>query len=315
MTESMRAQTTESFFRLITVDNFHGRHYQDEVLALREGGYIDFPATVTIETLSLCNAACNFCPYPGLDRKGERLQDEIIEKIFNDISEIPDRPPFKFSLSRVNEPFLDTRIFTISQEVERRFPEASAFFFSNGSPLTEKNLLSLAELKRVDFLNISINDHRRHEYERIMGLPYDSILQRLHLICEMRNSGLLKFPILLSRVGDGTRADRDFLGWVQDTYPSLSGVVRVRGNWLGAVQGQVAAAPDVGCRQWFEVHVLTNGRAAHCCIDPDGSHGTGDASHQHLIREIYNHPVRRHLRKEVSSRGNVDICATCPMLP
>src|SRR5579872_1055625 len=223
----------ESVYRQITADNFHGHPYQAEVLALRNGPYIEFPATVTIETLALCNAACDFCPYPGLDRKGETLPDEIIEKILTEIGEIPNRPPFKVSLSRVNEPFLDSRIFAISQEIERRFPEASNFFFSNGTPLAEKNLLALAELQRIDYLNISMNDHRRSEYERVMRLPFEATLRRLELVHRMKRSGILKFPVYLSRVGDGTLVDQEFLAWVRTNYPSFRGIVNVRGNWLG----------------------------------------------------------------------------------
>jgi hypothetical protein len=305
----------ESVYRRVSAEDFHGHRYQDEVLALRDGPYLEFPATISVETLSLCNAACDFCPYPGLERKGERMPDALIEKILNDISDIAIKPSFKFCLARVNEPFLDTRIFAISREIERRFPQASNFFFSNGSPLTEKNLLALAELQRVDYLNISVNDHRREEYERIMRLPFEHIRRRLDVLCKMKSSGVLRFPVYVSRVADGTPADQAFLDWVHAEYPALSGLVKVRGNWLGTIEGDLTAAPDAGCRQWFELHILTNGRAAFCCIDADGRHGAGDARHEHVIHEIYNHPARKHLRKQVDSRRQVNLCQTCPMLP
>jgi Radical SAM superfamily/Iron-sulfur cluster-binding domain len=309
------ATQEKSFHRQISVEDFHGSPYQDQVLALRKGPYLDFPATLSIETMSLCNAACDFCPYPGLDRKGETMPDQIIEKILNEIGEISDRPPFKITLARVNEPFLDTRLFDVSHDIERRFPEATSFFFSNGTPLTEKNLLRLAELQRVDYLNISVNDHRREKYERTMRLPFDNTLSRLDLVQRMKNSGALKFPVFLSRVGDGTPADAEYLEWVRMRYPSLNGLVTVRGNWLGKIHGDVARAPDVACRQWFELHILANGRTAFCCIDSEGSHGMGDARRHHVIHEVYNHPARRKLRSEVNSRREVDPCNTCPMLP
>jgi sulfatase maturation enzyme AslB (radical SAM superfamily) len=117
-----------TFYRNVSAEDFHGNSYQSQVVALRDGPYMDFPAKVTVETMVLCNAVCDFCPYPVLERKGQIMPDSLIEKILCELEDIPNRPAFEVSLSRVNEPFLDTRIFDISAEIERRFPEARNFF-------------------------------------------------------------------------------------------------------------------------------------------------------------------------------------------
>jgi len=304
-----------SLYRKVSNEDFHGSAYQDTFLALRNGPYLDFPTVLSIETQSLCNAACNFCPYPNLTRKGEIMSDQLIEKILGEVAGIEHRPPFQVTLSRVNEPFLDARVLDITCEIERRLPEATNMFFSNGTPLTEKTLLRLSQLQRVDFLMVSVNDHRPTQYEEVMRLPFDKTVARLNLLHEMKASGILKFQIYLSRVGDGSSADNEFLDWVKSTYPSLSGLVTVRGDWMGLVPATLAPAPNVGCRQWFQLHVLANGRAAFCCVDGEGRHGTGDAHSQHVIHEIYNQENRRRLRTEVLSRLSVNICRPCPMLP
>jgi len=46
--------------------------------------YIDYPAIVSIETYSCCNAACHFCPHHSLERKGVKMSTELFEKIIND---------------------------------------------------------------------------------------------------------------------------------------------------------------------------------------------------------------------------------------
>lgn len=302
-------------YRAVTAQDFHGAAYQDSVLALRDGPYLAFPKTISIETLALCNAACNFCPYPNLTRKGEAMPDDLIEKILSDMEEIPARPPFGINLSRVSEPFLDSRVVDISMDIERRFPEASSMFFSNGTPLTEKNLLRLSLLQRVSFLNVSLNDHRPELYEEIMRLPFDKTITRLNLIQEMKASGVLRFAVYVSRVGDGTAADAEFLEWVRTTFPSLSGLVTPRGDWMGAIPGTLSPVPDVGCRQWFNLHLLSSGKSAFCCVDSDGRHGIGDARSEHVIHEIYNHPDKRKLRSAIASRLKVRACQLCPMLP
>jgi len=75
-----------------------------------------------------------------------------------------------------------------------------------------------------------------------------------------------------------TPADAAFLEWVKRSYPLFNGLVTMRGDWMGAVPAPVGAVPDVGCRQWFELHLLANGKAAFCCIDADARHGVGDAA-------------------------------------
>ena len=304
-----------TFYRQVTAEDFHGAPYEDYVRELRAGPHVDFPQTVSIETLSLCNAACSFCPYPGLERKGQKMPDHLIEKILRELEEIEDRPAFEVTFTRVNEPFLDNRIFDLAKEIERRLPEAVQFFHSNGTPLTEKNLLRLAELQRIAYLSVSVNDYRPRQYETLMALPFERILARLDLIHRMKLSGSLNFPIFVSRVGDGSAADAEFLEWVRRTYPALSGLVTIRGDWLGAVKVQIGNTPNVGCRQWFQLHLMSDGREAFCCIDSDGKYGMGDANRQHVIHEIYQHPIRRRLRTEIISRQDVGTCRTYPMLP
>jgi sulfatase maturation enzyme AslB (radical SAM superfamily) len=68
--------------------------------------YLRYPMLIGLETLARCNAKCHFCPYPGMERKGERMSDELIAKVLNDLTDIPADLPFRINFTRVNEPFL-----------------------------------------------------------------------------------------------------------------------------------------------------------------------------------------------------------------
>src|ERR1035437_8820350 len=92
-------------YRAVTAQDFHGAAYHDSVLALRDGPYLAFPKTISIETLALCNAACNFSPCPTVTGRGEAMPAHLIEKALPDREETPARPPFGINLSRVREPF------------------------------------------------------------------------------------------------------------------------------------------------------------------------------------------------------------------
>ena len=72
-----------------------------------------YPAHVHMETMALCNASCSFCPYPSLERKGATMPTALIEKIIDDLTSIPRSVPFQLSPFKVNEPFLDRRLFYV----------------------------------------------------------------------------------------------------------------------------------------------------------------------------------------------------------
>ena len=147
------------------------QQYQRSVDWLRESRYMDFPHEVSIETLAVCNAACVFCPYPDLERKGDRMPDAMVAKIITDLQDVPQDLPFSISPFKINDPLLDVRIFDILEDCGARLPSASLRMFTNGSPLTEKHIARLAKVRNLAHLWISLNHHDEKRYEQIMKLP------------------------------------------------------------------------------------------------------------------------------------------------
>lgn len=274
---------------------------------------VDYPAVVSIETFAYCNAACEFCPYPNLTRKGEKMPDELIDKVISDLGEIPTNHAFEINLSRINEPFLDARIYDIAAHVTERLPSASLVFFSNGTPLNAGNIEKLARLPRVARLNISLNEFEANAYEKSMQLPLEPTLQVLRKLHQGVVNGYLSFPVVLSRVGDGSATDRLFVSWARENFPAFSAFVSPRSDWMGLVPQRDAMIPDQGCTQWYKLHILADGRDAYCCIDAEGQWSTANARETSLL-EIYNQPARRRLRLDRLSRQNMPICGQCPLL-
>jgi MoaA/NifB/PqqE/SkfB family radical SAM enzyme len=288
--------------------------YREQVTELRLG-FLEFPSFVTIETLSLCNAACEFCPYPTLERQGEKMPTEIFEKIINDLKDIPKNHRFSMHLSRVNEPFLDSRIFSFYSMINQELPQVNVSFFTNASVLTENKIERIFEIKNVEFFVISFNDHRKTEYERVMKIPYERTIKHIDNLYQHKMKGDIKFPVFLSRVGDGTPADREFVQWCERRYPEFIVSVYPRGDWMGMTKTQNFETPDVGCRQWFQLHFLADGREAFCCIDAEGKFGFGGNVKLKHALEIYNSPERLNIRRSVQSRKELALCESCTMFP
>ena len=289
--------------------------YDRGVRALADTPYMDYPRGIGLETLVRCNASCDFCPYPSLERKGDRMSDALIEKFLDDLGDIPDHVPVAIVPARINEPFLDKRVLPLLQEAERRYSNTQSSIFSNGSTFTPKLIEGLSTLERIVLMNISFNDHRKDAYETTMGIPFDRTVRNLDALHEATVAGSFRADaISISRVGDGTDADDAFLRWCDDRWPRFSARVSPRMDWLGEVDlNWVSPPPAVSCAQFFKLQFLASGRAAFCCVDSTGKHGVGDLHDAHIL-EIYNHPVRRQLREEILTRDRVPQCGSCSVL-
>jgi len=285
--------------------------YDAGIAKLRHSYCMDYPAHVHLETLARCNASCNFCPYPNLNRQHAKMSDALIDKVLNELTEIPQDMSFQISPFKVSEPFLDTRLFQTLEKINHLLPQARICLTSNATPITEDKLEALQEIKDIRYLWISFNDHREKEYERVMGLNYQRTIQRLEMMHDVFADGDVYFPIVLSRVGDGSQADQEFVEWVGIQYPLFKSCVIPRMEWMGQVEGlTVNPVPNVGCIRWFELSITATGEVAHCCADGQAEFPIGNVNDQHVL-EIYNSPEYRKLREATVSRLSVHPCNKC----
>ena len=152
--------------------------YQQNFLSLRET-YLTTPQIVSLETYAKCDAKCDFCPYVSIERIGTKMSDELIAKIVSGIGDLDHSVPLFITLARINEPFLDKRIFDVAKAINRVAPQAQFIYFSNASPLVSNTLDKIEQLPQTYCLSLSLNDHRKARYEEIMQIPFERVLKRL----------------------------------------------------------------------------------------------------------------------------------------
>ncbi len=160
---------------------------------LGQHGYLRWPAMVHMETIAVCNAACDFCPYPTLERQGARMPDAMIEKIIRDLGDIPPHVTFQLAPYKVSDPLLEPRLFDILELVNARLPDARISIITNGAALTERNIDALCAVKNILYLSISVNYDNAEEYEAVMKIPFARTVKRLDLLHEM---GKIQLPRL-----------------------------------------------------------------------------------------------------------------------
>lgn len=264
--------------------------------------HLEYPNEVSIETLALCNARCTFCPYPTLERQGEKMPDELLTKLLDEM--IGWRRPMFFSPFKVNEPLLDQRLFTVCERVNREAPQIALRLFTNGSALTPEKIGRIALLRGVRHLWVSLNSHIPDEYERLMGLKFEQTAKRLDYL----HSVPFPHPVVLSAVG---HPNEEFRRYCFDRWPNFASITMKKDAWLGYTDSQRLDVPDAPCGRWFELSIAATGVVTHCCMDGTGKYAIGDVTKQTMF-EVYNAPQWRERRQQLVSRRQVaEPCAGC----
>jgi hypothetical protein len=278
--------------------------------------YLDWPALVHMETIAVCNAACDFCPYPHLERKGERMPDALIEKIIDDLAAIPRDVPFQINPYKVSDPFLEPRLFDILERVNERLPNAEISLITNGAALTDRNVTRLCAIRNVSYVCISLNYDNAEEYEAVMKIPFERTQKRVAALHARKLKGELPFRVWMTRVSDNKLTDLLFLDWAKANYPEFVSRIIPRNDWLGQVAtgSAVPEVPAVPCHRWFDLSITATGTVAMCCMDGEAKYPKGDARTTNVL-EIYNQPHLRRLRSElISRRAAGDPCNRCTYL-
>lgn len=270
---------------------------------LKASGMLDYPAIVHLETIASCNAACGFCPYPTLERKGVRMPDQLIAKIIDDLADIPKDVRFQLAPYKVSEPFLEPRLFDILELVNRELPNANISIITNGSPLTEKKIAQLSRVRSLSYINVSLNFDNPEEYESVMKIPFARTVERLEMLHRKHAEGVITCRVRLTRVATHRDDDLSFAHWARASFPRFQLDILPRNDWIGEVSapGGPRSVPDAPCHRWFDMSITATGVVAMCCMDGSAQYPKGDVNMQHVL-EIYNQPWLRELRATLVSR-------------
>jgi sulfatase maturation enzyme AslB (radical SAM superfamily) len=281
--------------------------------------YARQPREVSIETLALCNAACTFCPYPSLARKGAKMSMDLITHLIGQMRTWTE--PFFISPFKVNEPLLDVRLSEICAGIIAEVPAARLRLFTNGQPLTQRHTDWIQGLPvgRLEHLWVSLNSTDAQEYGELMKCSYSIVSQNLDSLHHRVAIGAFRHPVVLSRVVQGNPgeetssvlSDRDlrFHRQCLARWPRFHTQLIKRDAWLGHVQPSDPRVPATVCGRWWELSITAQGKAVLCCMDGKGEYVQGDVTQQSLL-DIYN-SGHAALRRAAKTREGITPCQSC----
>ena len=234
-----------------------------------------FPAMVAVETVSMCNAACTFCPHStsGKNEHRETMSESLFEKILADCAGQADLTTFNLSFQ--NEPLMDPRLFERLRAARRALGSAVMIsMVTNGSLLRGRRLQALLA-DPPDLLKISVTGIDAATYEAGMkNLRFHVTLKNLdNLLTVAHQHGgpriVINCVMTAAMEAVGIRAIHDF-------WNERGAQVHVMNleNRAGALAADQLAAhegrlqPRAWCKRPEEqLSIWPNGDVALCCAD------------------------------------------------
>ena len=161
---------------------------------------LDFPKSILIETCSLCQGQCIFCPYKDIRRgqETEYLGEDIVAKV---LSEIRNYNVKRISLFSNNEPLMDLRIYEFVKMTSTMLPNVEITLSTNGILLSEQVVNKLYENGLTTFY-ISIPTLNSDDYKQIMGIELDRVLNQIRKFYNTEQASMLRIAAPKARSFD-----------------------------------------------------------------------------------------------------------------
>jgi hypothetical protein len=276
-----------------------------------------FPSIVAVETVSMCNAACTFCPHPvsGKNEHQQSMTADLFTKIVTECAEEPDLRTFNLSFQ--NEPLMDPHVFARLRQARQTLREGVTIsMVTNGSLLRGRRLQALLA-DPPDLLKISVTGIDADVYEADMrNLRFHVTLANIeNLLTLARERGgpevVINCVMTAAMETIGVRAIRDF--WAQ-----RGAQVHVMNleNRAGALPDEQLAGHEgrLNARSWCkrpeqQLSIWPDGAVALCCADWTRQVVLGTTQTQ-TLKEIWHHQTIGRFRDALRN-GRGDTLSPC----
>jgi len=237
---------------------------------------IIFPKYLSVQTTSLCNASCIFCPYNEIkDLFPPKVMDmELYRKIIDETSRYKNVE--RIILYMNNEPLTDPFLIERINYAKEKVPWAVVHVITNGVLLTEEISDKLIDSK-LDWIGISFHGIRRETIEKSMKISYEMAMERISkFIGKIKQKKDIKKYLMITFLKHQYLTSEEKEEAV--SFWKAKGVERIS-YFDGPVSrgGNVSKLPKVyhkgkviGCNSiWADemIHIVEDGKVILCCMD------------------------------------------------
>ncbi len=277
-----------------------------------------FPRTVQVQTLSLCNAKCIFCPHKHSpdELPHGRMDDALFKKI---IDECRGHLVGRVSPYLTNEPLMDKRMPKMLRYIHDTMPFfTKSKINTNGLLLSEEMGEALIQAG-LTHLWVSVNGYSEETYRTSMGLDLNRVLTNIDTFLATKSRLKRKTPKVIVTTIE-TSVVKDEIEYARKYWRTRDIVFKlhVMDNRAGA---ESLVFRDKGhkprlkrdCDLFLQqAYIVENGDMIICCHDWRQSVKVGNVA-ESSIQDVWNSPrfidrVREYTRGDFA---NLEICSKC----
>lgn len=234
------------------------------------------PSIIQIESSTVCNARCLFCPHSKMTREHGVMSDVIFHKIVKEGKEMGVK---HFTPFLNGEPFLFPKIFEWLDYLKKERVETH--LFTNASLLNKEKIDRLVVYKHIKFVYCSFHGATKETYQRVMGnLNFEKTKENIKYLIAKAS-----FPVYASMVvfEENVHEKEEF----KKMWGKYTNFTRLF-NWGGNIKSKYErTGTRVPCERVMRyMTILWDGRVCLCCMDSDGEVILGNLNKQSL-REIW----------------------------
>ncbi|MEM7351663.1 MAG: radical SAM/SPASM domain-containing protein [Acidobacteriota bacterium] len=270
---------------------------EDRQQLLAEGWLVSTPATdsedlfrryhlryASLETHTVCNQACYFCPVSIDPRKAYFMPTELFERLAKELAAYRDTLEGVFLMS-YNEPTVDKRFVDQCQTLMDA--GLAVGVNSNASGLTPAKIDALVEMGPLGFLSINLSTIDRDKYRQDRRRDHlDRVLRHL----DYAKDRPVAHEMVIMVLGTGDEQHLADFEAIRQRYGSNRFDVQMerimdRAGHLDVGLKPEAKSPrlcgceNLGSRPLQHLHITPHGQCVLCCEDYDEKYIIGDLNH------------------------------------
>ncbi|OQA58386.1 MAG: pyrroloquinoline quinone biosynthesis protein PqqE [Candidatus Omnitrophica bacterium ADurb.Bin277] len=235
----------------------------------------DFPNKFSIQTTSMCNAACIFCPFREIKElfPPRVMEGKLYRKIIDECA--AHKNIERMILYMNNDPLTDPFLIERIDYAKTKVPWSCVHILTNGSLLTP-SLADQLVASRLDWIGISLHGIRHETIKEAMGIDAAKTIERvLSFLDRVKSNKNIKDYVMITFLGhdhlNPEEKDEAVKFWRKQGVERISFFEKPISR-----AGNVKTIPHVthhqvkGCASiWANemMHVTEDGKVILCCMD------------------------------------------------
>lgn len=134
---------------------------------------------ISLETMSMCNRSCSFCPISTgrRDFPIKYIDQEIVDQVCEDLGSVDWAGVFQLFL--LNEPLLDKNLRMHASHIRREIPRCTIYVSTNGDPIIKQRdplkYLEMLYSSGINVINMNVYDSGPDQYREYRQLTLRAV--------------------------------------------------------------------------------------------------------------------------------------------